>query len=262
MIDKLTEQHKKEFEEKGFFVLDNVLSPEEAIAIRNKVSEIAQAEIKDDSAHFYDEKGAAQRVWNLLSKDAVFRELIQRKIILETMDWIFDRDTTHQKYYLSSLQAHILHPGAEKMKLHIDTPVPDPLPDWIIKANTIWVLDDFTASNGATEYLAGSHKSKYKPTAKDQLRNDLSASTASLGSVIVIHGALWHRGGKNDSDSKRSCLLGSFAASYAREIANEENYSTVLDRTVLDDSTDELKAILGLEHGIRQGSNIEKSDSY
>ncbi len=254
MTSRVTEQHKKEFEENGFFVLEGVLSESEVTEVRKKVMKIAQFEIDNNIAHFYDEKGAAQRVWNLLNKDAIFRELIQRQVILETMDWIFDRDTPHQKYYLSSFQAHILHPGAERMKLHIDTPVPEPLPDWVIKANTIWVLDEFTDLNGATEYLPGSHKLKYKPSLADQSRNDLTVSSAPLGSVLVIHGALWHRAGKNSSKSKRTCLLGSFAASYAREIANEENYSIVLDPAIIDDSTDELRAILGLGHGIRQGS--------
>ena len=34
-----------------------------------------------------------------------------------------------------------------KTKLHIDTQVPEPLPDWLIKVNSIWMLDDFTTHN-------------------------------------------------------------------------------------------------------------------
>jgi len=254
MIAGLTEQHKKNFEEQGFFVLENVLSESEASFIKKRVLALAQDELDKNNAHFYDDNLAAQRVWNLLNKDEIFRELIQRPAILESMNWIFDRDTPHQKYYLSSLQAHILHPGAETMKLHIDTPLPEPLPDWIVKANTIWVLDDFTSSNGATEFLPGSHKFKHKPKEADQSRDDLTMSTASVGSILVIHGALWHRAGQNNSTSKRSCLLGSFAASYAREIANEENYSVVLDKSIIDTASDKLRDILGPEHGIRPGS--------
>ncbi len=250
----LTTQHKKDFLEHGFCIVEGVLSYSEVDEIRNITMNIAKHEINCDTAHFYDEKGVAQRIWNLINKDAVFRNLIQLPIILDMMDWIFDRDTPQQKYYLSSFQAHILHPGADKMKLHIDTPVPEPLPDWIIKANTIWVLDEFTSTNGSTEYLPGSHKFKYKPTASDQTRDDLSIAVAPAGSVIFTHGALWHRGGSNVSNTKRACLLGSFAASYAREIANEENYSIVLDSANLEDASDNLLAILGLEHGLRPGS--------
>lgn len=50
------------------------------------------------------------------------------------------------------------------------------------------------------------------------------------GSVLIIHGALWHRAGANKSKVNRVGLLGSFAASYAREIANEENQSRIIDK--------------------------------
>ncbi len=82
------------------------------------------------------------------------------------MEWIFDRKTPHQKYFLSSFHANILGPGCPKQKLHIDTPVPEPLPDWPIKANSIWMLDDFTILNGATEVVPKSHKLKFKPKKK------------------------------------------------------------------------------------------------
>ena len=42
------------------------------------------------------------------------------------MEWIFDRKTKHQKYYLSSFQASIPQPGSSRQKLHIDTQIPDP----------------------------------------------------------------------------------------------------------------------------------------
>ena len=45
-----------------------------------------------------------------------------------------------------------------KAKIHIDTPCPEPLPEWPIKANSIWMLDDFNILNGSTEVLPKSHK--------------------------------------------------------------------------------------------------------
>lgn len=258
MVVEITARHKKDFEENGCCLIENVISKEKAEQVKKRVMELADYEQNMGTAHFYDEVGAAQRVWNLLNKDPVFQELIQMPVILNAMDWIFDRDTPHQKYYLSSFQAHILHPGAQKMKLHIDTPVPEPLPDWIIKANTIWILDGFNSRNGATEYIPGSHKWKHKPKATDQARKDITIAQAPVGSVLITHGALWHRGGENCSDTSRACLLGSFAASYAREIANEENYSVVLDAEIYQHASDNLLAILGPEHGIRPGSQTPR----
>jgi ectoine hydroxylase-related dioxygenase (phytanoyl-CoA dioxygenase family) len=260
MTALLTQQHKDSFEENGYCIIRDVLSPSEVEYVRERAMALAKTEEESGSAHFYDEASKSQRVWNLLNKDPVFQKIIQTPVILEIMDWIFDRDTPHQKYYLSSFQAHILHPGTKKMKLHIDTPFPEPLPDWPTKANTIWILDDFDETHGATEFLPGSHKFKHKPKVEDQTREDLAVAQAPAGSVLVIHGALWHRGGTNTSNSSRTALLGSFAASYAREIANEENYSVVLNQEVYENASDELKAILGPDHGIRPGAKHAHMD--
>ena len=254
MTIKLTMQHKEIFERDGCCVIEGVLTPSEVNLIRTRVLELSRIEEEAGTAHFYSEGKSAQRVWNLINKDPVFRDIIHKPIIIECMDWLFDRDTSHQKYYLSSFQAHLLNPGAQSMKLHIDTPVPEPLPDWIIKANTIWVIDEFTETNGSTEYLPGSHKFKHKPTAEDQSRTDLITAIAPIGSILLTHGALWHRGGENKSNKTRIGLLGSFAASYTREIANEENYSAVLDSKVLEQESDTFRAIIGPEHGIRPGA--------
>lgn len=255
MTTRLTQHHKDTFEQDGCCVIENVLSPSEVEHIRARTLKLAKTEEEQGSAHFYAEGKTAQRVWNLINKDHVFQDIISKPIILECMDWLFDRDTPHQKYYLSSFQANILNSGAKKMKVHIDTPVPEPLPEWIIKANTIWVLDEFNSNSGATEYIPGSHKWKHKPKAEDQSRDDLISAKAPVGSILLTHGALWHRGGENKSNSSRIALLGSFAASYAREIANEENYSVVLNEKVIAEASDAFKAILGPEHGLRPGAD-------
>ena len=51
--------------------------------------------------------------------------------------------------------------------------------------------------------------------------------------MIITHGALWHRSGENLSKESRVALLGSFAASYAMEIASEENHSKIIDKFTL-----------------------------
>ena len=60
------------------------------------------------------------------------------------MESIFDRKTKNQKYLLSSFQANIIGGGGPDQKLHVDIPVPEPLPSWILKANIIFPIDDFT----------------------------------------------------------------------------------------------------------------------
>ena len=71
--------------------------------------------------------------------------------------------------------------------------LPEPLPEWPIKANSIWMLDDFTILNGSTEVVPRSHKLKFKPKKKDNNIKKIIKCIGSAGSVIITHGALWHR---------------------------------------------------------------------
>lgn len=251
----LTEAHKNKFIKDGFFILENVLDESKLALVKRAVTYLADAENAAGQSHLYSPSGKLQRVWNLLNKSSIFRDIIQHPDIIDTMEWIFDRDTIHQKYYLSSFQANILKSGAEAQKWHLDTPVPVPHPVWTFKANTIWLLDDFTETNGATEVIPGSHTYPMRPQHSDELFKTYAHKViANAGSVIVTSGMLWHRSGDNHSQASRTVLLGSFAASYAREIANEENHSLVLEREVIDQASDTLKRILGLDHGVKPGA--------
>ena len=193
-------------------------------------------------------------MWNIINKHSIFREIIQLPTILDAMEDIFMRDTFHNKYILSSFQANIVGPGGVEQKLHVDTPIPEPFPPWIMKATTVWLLDDFEENNGATLYLPGSHKFGKKPTKNDQSRDDLVQLNAKKGSVAIHHGYLWHKSGTNNTDNSRIALLGAFAASYTRDISNEENYGAIVDDDVVAESSKDLNTLIGIGHGVMRGA--------
>jgi ectoine hydroxylase-related dioxygenase (phytanoyl-CoA dioxygenase family) len=255
----ITEEIKTQFNKNGCYTLNNVLTQSKVSLLRNKVLEFASHETDLGESYLYTFNGdnKTQRVWNLANKGKCFRSLLEIHIIDQFMNFIFDRETIHQKYFLSSFQASIVYPGAQQQKLHIDTPFPEPLPPWPIKANTIWLLDDFTESNGATEYLPASHKLAFKPTSEDHKSCKLIKAIGKSGSVFVTHGNLWHRAGANQSAKPRIALLCSFAASYAREIASEEDHSKIISEEIISGSSEHLKKILGIGHGIKNGAFVE-----
>lgn len=256
-FEHFTPAHQDAFNRDGFVVVPNVLTAAEASNIRALVLSLAATELAGNAGHAYSASGRHQRVWNLLNKGQVFSDLIQKPLVLEAMEWAFDRQTSHQKYFLSSLQANILMSGAEPQQWHLDTPIPEPHPPWIIKANTLWLLDDFTETNGATEVVPGSHLIPRRPRPDDAIITDKGIKViAKAGSVIFTHGALWHRSGHNQTENSRVALLGSFAASFAREIANEENILSVVDPSILAQASDDLKRILGVGHGIKPGGDF------
>ena len=51
---------------------------------------------------------------------------------------------------------------------HLDSPIsmmPEPLPDFTLSIQTATMLNDFTAENGATHVVAGSHLTRSRPPA-------------------------------------------------------------------------------------------------
>ena len=107
----------------------------------------------------------------------------------------------------------------------------DPLPgfgqqglhaDWVNRARsepfrivtTIWLLDDFTADNGATRLVPGTHLLLTQPPkifADPASRHpDQEIIVAEAGSVLVFVGHIWHSGTRNHSNEPRRVLQCSF----------------------------------------------------
>ena len=206
----------------GFIVVQDFLTQDIVKIAKNVIASLHSEEVENNSAYKYAEN--VDRVWNLVNKHILFSDFITNPLITTLMNEIFDRDTRHQKFFLSSFQATLVRPGAKAQALHIDTPVPNPLPPWEIKANTIWLLDEFTEINGATEIIPGSHKYGRRPVDSNlEDHAGLLKIKAPAGSLVVTSGYLWHRGGANISQGVRTALLGSFASSAFREISSEED---------------------------------------
>jgi len=243
------------FQENGFVLLRNFIPESTVDRVKKTVDILANNELNNNISHIYGEN--LQRVWNLLNKDTIFHELLLSKQIDLWMNKIFERDTKHQKYFLSSIQANILKPGARAQILHTDTPVPEPIPPYAIKANTIWLLDDFTEFNGATEVIPGSHTSSKRPPREPTLSEleRLIKVIAPKGSILITAGNLWHRSGNNDSGKDRAVILGSFAASYMREIACEDDTVRYLTNRMLAVMDPKLIEIIGGNHGSKPGNN-------
>jgi hypothetical protein len=242
----------KFYRENGYVIFSGVLTSDEILKVKEKIYFLAHKEICEDTAHIYGQN--LQRIWNLVNKDTFFQELITFPYLLAWAEAIFDRKTNHAKFYLSSFQANILKPNAKSQILHIDTPVPDPLPIWEMKINTIWTIDDFNENNGATQIIPKSHKFGRRPNnSNEEDHKGLKSVVIPAGSLILTSGSLWHRSGANLTDYNRIALLGSFASSAFREISSEEDiirYQLTRSKIQL---SDEIWNIVGGWHGIKPG---------
>jgi len=194
----------------GTCTIANVISATEADAARLAVQRHAEADRVRGHHHVYGD-GKIRRVWGLVSKDAIFRHLIQHPLVLAIWKRILGEDLI-----ASSFTANIVGPGAPGGGWHADYPywmMCPPFPVGFLAAQTIWMLDDFTPQNGATVWIPGSQDLLRQPTPKEIKGRKTAIAQAPKGSVFFGHAAIWHQCLPNHTGSERIGLLGMYARS-------------------------------------------------
>jgi len=123
---------------------------------------------------------------------------------------------------ISCTDCVINYPGNEGGYWHADWPynatnsshIPAPYPDALLHLSTIWMLTDFTVSNGGTFLVPRSHRIPNNPAAGGMEDVDCDAqqpgetqATGKAGSVLLYDSRLWHAVAPNKSDQPRVALV-------------------------------------------------------
>jgi ectoine hydroxylase-related dioxygenase (phytanoyl-CoA dioxygenase family) len=92
-----------------------------------------------------------------------------------------------------------VHPGQQAQGLHYEQGI-YPLPrDRDVMITALWAVDDFTAANGATRIVPGSHlRPAGRPGAAEAVPAEMPA-----GSVLLFSGRLYHGAGANTTARPR-----------------------------------------------------------
>ena len=237
----LTISEKSQLDQKGFLLLENMISPSTTSELRKRALELANSEQKAGKGHTYLPNGSAQRVWNLIDKGEVFEEAIQHPQMLNAMEYLLGSDCT-----LSSFTVNVLYPGAPDAGLHIDYPLsalPTPRPNFPMVANSVWFLDDFIHENGATSCVPGSHRRLEVLPESGVEYADEEQICGTRGSVLIVNGAVWHGSSENRSDKPRVALLGFFCRSILKP---QQDHLKIVSDKVIERATPTLKRLLGL----------------
>jgi ectoine hydroxylase-related dioxygenase (phytanoyl-CoA dioxygenase family) len=197
----------------GYTVLERVVAPQ-------LVEDLKQAVLRIEREH---DLGLAKtsfegfktlRINNLLTYDDVFWEVPLHAAVLPVVEAVLDKECL-----LSSFCSLVLGPGQEAQPLHEDTQlIPLPRPHIPITINAIWAVTDFTATNGATRIVPGSHKYDHAPEYGREYETALA--TMPAGSVMLFDSALWHGGGANDSDARRFAFSCAYCWGWMRQQEN------------------------------------------
>jgi ectoine hydroxylase-related dioxygenase (phytanoyl-CoA dioxygenase family) len=193
----------------GYVVLHDLLSGAELDALREELRpHLASGPLGRNP--FEGER--SNRVYALLAKAESAAPLVEHPRVLEIMDALL-----LPNYLLTACQAINLLPGETEQPWHYDDGFYTiPRPRKPVSISTIWAVDDFTESNGATEMIPGSHQwdDEQQPKGEDARRVTV---TMPAGSAVVFMGTLWHRGGANRSSAPRCAISPQYCEPWARQ---------------------------------------------
>ncbi len=157
---------------------------------------------------------STQRLYNLVARTRLVDDLCLDPAVLALVE-----GHLQDQVQLSIASSINLLPGESAQAFHRDDGYyPLPRPHMPLSVNTMWAIDDFTADNGATLLLPGSHRS-----ADDEAPADAPVIQATMpaGSVLVWDGSLFHAGGANLSDGARLGITITYCRAWLRQQENQ-----------------------------------------
>lgn len=213
----------------GYVILPNILGAGQLAAIRDEV-----APLLDHQGRNAFEGRATQRVYSVLNKTRACDVIADHPRVLALLDRLL-----MPNYLLSMLQVINILPGEQAQMLHTDDAFyPLPRPRKALGAATIWAIDDFTADNGATDIIPGSHlwgEQRPNPAQRQPV-------VMPAGSCVFFLGTLWHGGGANRSDRPRLAVTAQYCEPWVRP---QEAFTLSMTRDTVRAVSEDIRRMLG-----------------
>ncbi|MFD2613897.1 phytanoyl-CoA dioxygenase family protein [Paenibacillus gansuensis] len=217
----LSDEEKRSLDEQGYVLFPSVLSTEQLESFREKYEELMAKEGMNAGKEVHQEEGT-RRLSDLVNKGEIFDTVYTHPKLLAAVHHVLKRE-----FKLSSLNARDAIPGAGHQELHADWGRLGAGEPFHV-CNSIWLIDDFTADNGATRIVPGTHRLPGYP--RDYL-DDPSAPhpdevllVAPAGSVGVFNSHVWHGGTINRTERTRRALHAYFTAREHPQQLNQAEY--------------------------------------
>lgn len=200
-------EERTQLDEQGYLIFKNLLSLQQIEALLARLEELWTAEGEQAGEENYIEPGV-RRLANLAGKGSLFREIYAHSRVLEVVEAVMGPEVRASMVNARDVPPHT----GVRMPFHMDSDQGRHRDEKGYSAATaIWMLDPFSAENGATAFVPGSHLLGKSPK---QVLADLNAPHADeiivegqAGDVLVFNGHGWHAGRPNLTDGHRRALL-------------------------------------------------------
>ncbi|MFK8048725.1 MAG: phytanoyl-CoA dioxygenase family protein [Halioglobus sp.] len=237
-----------ELETQGYTLIPDFLNPKRLEQVKNKFNQL----LGSHKGRNNFEGQHTERIYTLVARDPVFADIAEDPTIMAFCDAVF-----MPNYLLTASQAIVIAPGETPQPWHTDDsfyPIPRPRP--MISLSTIVAVDDFTAANGGTEIVPGSHLwgddeldgnylgngDSVDASLEQKLKTQSIPMEVSAGTCIVFAGTLLHRGGGNNSQGPRRAFSNQYCQPWARP---QENFFLAIPPERVATMTPKVQSLLG-----------------
>ena len=234
---------------------------------------------------FREENGGVnQRVWMLINKGRVFREILELEILNKIVGCILG-----ERFILSSFTANIARPGGVAMALHTDqwwAPEPVilgkphfpvgsltrdsfnlqrsniPQPNMLappVVSNVLIMVDGMSDQNGGTRIVPGSHLAGRHPNKHLDTNVKTIAAEGPPGCAIITDGRIWHGTGANRTNNERKAIIITYCGPQFRP---QENYTVGTRPEIIAEASERLKELLGLRVWCGYGRTSDPTAEY
>jgi ectoine hydroxylase-related dioxygenase (phytanoyl-CoA dioxygenase family) len=239
--------HTAAIDRDGYTVIADFLSEEDLAEVRRVLALYLGTRAGRNNFEGYK----TERVYTLVARARIFWKLALDPRVLALCEHYL-----LPNYLLTASQAIQIGPGETPQPFHADDmfyPIPRPRP--MVSLSTIVAVDAFTAENGGTQVLPGSHKWSDRelgelfgqilveePQHQQGHAARAQAVQMPAGACVVFAGTLVHRGGPNRTSLPRCAFSNQYCQPWARQ---QENFVLAIPPELTQKMPVRLQELLG-----------------
>ncbi len=245
------QSHIDEIHQQGYTVVPEAITPGLVAKLRDCLATLEEEGempfCKNDFEGF-----KTRRIYNLLNHNELFAQIPIHENLLPIGEGILD-----QGLLLSSISAIALYPGESAQPIHADTQLLNLVrPHVPISVTCMIAITDYTADNGTTRIVPGSHSRKEHPVYGSKFPDAIPVEF-SAGSALFLDSQLWHGGGANISTIPRVGVVLAYCAGWTRP---QENLLLGLSKEKVQQLPRRLQELLGYSIYKGQWGHIARQD--
>ena len=203
----------------GYAIVERVLDDEMLARTRAAMYRCQQAirrDIGEERLSRADELGVLRL---MMKYERVFFEFLELPQLLAVIDAIVTPTAIlhlQNGFILPSSSTGPTADGRGRFQSSYHQDFPRVLNGYVASINVFFSIDEFTASNGATWVIPGTHQRTVAPAEETRDANAMCLECPA-GSMIVFDSTLWHAAGRNVSGRDRLAINHQFTRSFFKQ---------------------------------------------